>query len=238
MALAQGNYEIQVYGAELVAPKSTMVELHSNYTFNGAPAIVNGVFSDNHSFHETVEITHGFSPWLEVGFYLFNALGATPGAQYVGSHIRPRVSLPETMHFPVGLSLSLEAGWQKTTFSDDYWTLEIRPIIDKKWNKWYVSFNPVFDRSFRGLNAGRGLIFSPNFKASYDLTEKFAPGVEYYGSVGPLNHIDPYSDQNHQLFLSLDLNVLKDWEFNAGVGYFFVPDRGAIIIKTIVGKRF
>ena len=31
-AVAQGNYEIQVYGADTVAPKNLMVELHSNFT--------------------------------------------------------------------------------------------------------------------------------------------------------------------------------------------------------------
>jgi hypothetical protein len=34
-AHAQGNYEIQVYGAETVAPKNLMVELHSNFTPDG-----------------------------------------------------------------------------------------------------------------------------------------------------------------------------------------------------------
>jgi hypothetical protein len=34
-ARAQGNYEIQVYGADTIEPKSTMVELHSNYTPEG-----------------------------------------------------------------------------------------------------------------------------------------------------------------------------------------------------------
>ncbi len=29
---AQGNYEIQVYGADTVEPKNLMVELHSNFT--------------------------------------------------------------------------------------------------------------------------------------------------------------------------------------------------------------
>jgi len=35
--------------------------------------------------------------------------------------------------------------------------------------------------------AGRqqGLVFSPNFKFSYDFTKKIAGGVEYYGSLGP-----------------------------------------------------
>jgi len=35
VAAAQGNYEIQVYGADTVAPKNLMVELHSNYTVTG-----------------------------------------------------------------------------------------------------------------------------------------------------------------------------------------------------------
>jgi hypothetical protein len=34
-AQAQGNYEIQVYGSDTVAPKSLMVELHSNFTASG-----------------------------------------------------------------------------------------------------------------------------------------------------------------------------------------------------------
>ena len=34
-AQAQGNYEIQVYGADTQEPKSLMVELHSNYTVDG-----------------------------------------------------------------------------------------------------------------------------------------------------------------------------------------------------------
>ena len=33
---AQGNYEIQVYGAETVEPHHTMVELHSNFTIQGS----------------------------------------------------------------------------------------------------------------------------------------------------------------------------------------------------------
>jgi hypothetical protein len=31
-AWVQDNYEIQVYGSDLVAPDHTMVELHSNFT--------------------------------------------------------------------------------------------------------------------------------------------------------------------------------------------------------------
>ena len=36
LAKAQDNYEIQVYGSDTVAPKTTMLELHSNFTVEGS----------------------------------------------------------------------------------------------------------------------------------------------------------------------------------------------------------
>ena len=32
---AEGNYEIQVYGADTVEPRSSMVEFHTNFTAQG-----------------------------------------------------------------------------------------------------------------------------------------------------------------------------------------------------------
>ena len=134
-AFSQDNYEIQVYGSETVAPKATMVELHSNYTIDGSTTEENGVLPTHHIVHETIEITHGFTNWFEVGFYFFNAIGNEGRTNYVGSHIRPRVRVPDSWHWPVGVSLSLEAGYQKLKYSEDDWTLEIRPIIDKTLGK-------------------------------------------------------------------------------------------------------
>src|SRR5208337_2471874 len=62
---AQENYEIQVYGSDLVDPAHTMVELHSNFTIDGSKTIMDGVYPTNHGEHETVEITHGFNDWFE-----------------------------------------------------------------------------------------------------------------------------------------------------------------------------
>ena len=64
---AQDNYEIQVYGSELIKPHQTMLELHSNFTINGFKTISpDGLMPTQHVEHETIEITHGFTPWLEV----------------------------------------------------------------------------------------------------------------------------------------------------------------------------
>src|SRR5262249_41662044 len=64
-AFGQDNYEIQVYGADTVEAHHTMVELHSNFTFQGSKESVDGVLPTEHAWHETIEITHGFNSWFE-----------------------------------------------------------------------------------------------------------------------------------------------------------------------------
>ena len=138
---AQENYEIQVYPYETVPPRTTMVEIHSNFTVDGTKTVENGVLPTNHAMHETLEITQGINDWMEVGFYVFSSIQPDHGWQWVGDHIRPRVRIPESWHWPVGVSLSQEIGYQRPSFSADTWTWEIRPIVDKKIDRWYLSFN-------------------------------------------------------------------------------------------------
>ncbi len=234
---AQDNYEIQVYGAQTVAKDATMIELHSNYTIGGQVYAQDGVLPTHNMVHETVEITHGWTPWFETGVYFFNAIGSDNRTTYVGSHIRPRAMIPESWHWPVGISLSLEAGYQKREYSPDDWTLEIRPIIDKTWKRFYVSFNPVFDKSLHGLNQNNGFDFSPNLKGSFSITKVIAAGLEYYGAVGKINMPDPFQQQQHQLFFVIDLDWSPDWEFNAGYGLGFTNATDNDIFKVLLGYR-
>jgi len=236
-AKSQDNYEIQVYGSETVPKHNTMIELHSNFTAQGSKTIINGVLPTNHVFHETIEITHGFTDWFETGFYLFNTIGDQGRTSYVGSHVRPRVALPDKYNFPVGLSLSAEVGYQKREYSEDDWTLEIRPIIDKTIKKFYFAFNPVLDKSLHGLNSNQSFVFSPNAKISYGITKHIVPGLEYYGSVGPVTKFSAFQYQQQQLFLALDLNYSEDLEFNAGYGIGFTNSTDKSIFKVIVGRR-
>jgi len=211
LTLAQDNYEIQVYGSDLVDPRHTMVELHSNFTIDGSKAVVDGVYPTNHAEHETIEITHGFDDWFECGFYIFTSITGGQSWQWVGDHIRPRVAVPKKWHSPVGVSLSNEIGYQRRQYSVDTWTWEIRPIVDQKVGRWCWALNPMLDRSFHGESVNQGVVFSPNFKFSYDLTPKVAGGLEYYGSVGPVIGFDAVSQQQHQIFPAIDLNIAPQW---------------------------
>lgn len=235
---AQENYEIQVYGSETVEKGATMVEIHSNFTADGRKQIENGVLPTDHAFHETLEITHGFTPWFETGLYVFSSARSGNGWQWVGDHIRPRVRVPEEWHWPVGLSLSAEVGYQQRRFSEDSWNAEIRPIIDKQWGRWYLALNPAFEKSITGLNSAQGFGFAPSVKLSFDVTKKVTLGVEYYASLGKVTHFDPTSEQQHQIFPVLDLNLSPKWEFNFGVGFGVTHSTDHLIVKMILGRRF
>jgi len=237
-ARAQDNYEIQVYGYETVEPHHTMVELHSNFTLQGSKTFQDGLLPTNHQLHETIEITHGFNDWFETGFYIFTSAQNGHGWDWVGDHIRPRVRIPKKWNWPLGVSLSNEIGYQRRKYSTDTWTWEMRPIIDKQTGPWYFSFNPTFDRSFHGDSVHQGVVFSPNFKLSYDFTKKITGGFEYYGEVGPATDLLPIGQQQHQMFPAIDLNLSPKWEVNFGLGVGMTHSTDHLIAKMILGYRF
>lgn len=237
-ALAQDNFEIQVYGADLVEPGHTMLELHSNFTALGRRGVSDGLLPSEHALHETVEITHGFTPWLEVGWYIFTSVQQGADWNWVGDHIRPRLRAPESWHWPVGASLSFEVGYQRRAFSTDTWTLEVRPIIDRRWGPWYWALNPALEQALQGANAGRGVAFSPNASLTYDVVPAVTLGVEYYGSLGPVTGFDPLNAQQHQLFPALDLNLSPNVELNFGVGVGLTSATDRLLFKLITGYRF
>jgi hypothetical protein len=241
---AQDNYEIQVYGSDTVPPQSTMVELHSNFTVDGSEPLPGSnktaeeLYPTNHALHETVEITTGLNDWSELGFYIFTSEKSGYGIQWVGSHIRPRVRAPDRWHWPVGVSLSAEFGYQRPVFATDTWTLELRPIIDKQIGRWYLATNLALDRSFHGQSVNQGVTFAPAGKISYDFTRVVSAGFEYYADYGEF--IDPATlhNQQQQLFAVSDLNVSPKWEINFGVGLGPTSSTDRLIIKCILGRRF
>ena len=237
-ALAQENYEIQVYPGDTLEPRATMVELHSNWTIDGAKSTADGTQPTYHALHETLEITQGVNDWFETGFYIFTSARSGDGWQFVGTHIRPRVAAPARWKWPVGVSLSMEIGYARPMFTRDTWSLELRPIVDKKIQRWYLSFNPVFGKSLHGPGAADGFEFSPNVKVSYDVTKQVAFGAEYYGTLGPTEDVLRLRDQQHQVFATCDLDVSPKWEINFGVGVGMTASTDRLIVKGILGRRF
>ncbi|HEY6830743.1 MAG TPA: hypothetical protein VI259_28040 [Gemmatimonadaceae bacterium] len=234
---AQENYEIQVYPSETMPRGVTMFELHSNYTLKGSRDYTGLEMPTNHQIHETLEITHGFSSWTELGFYVFMAKPQGGNPEWVGTHIRPRFRVPEGWGWPVGVSVSQEIGYSREKFSGDTWTYELRPIIDKQVGPWYVSLNPVLGKSLRGPSAAQAFDVTPNAQLGYDLTSKVNIAAEYYGATGTVREVVPIADQEHMLFGAVNIDFGPAWEFNLGYGNGLTRAGDKSIVKMILGRR-
>lgn len=236
-SFAQENYEIQVYGAQTQSRNSTIFELHSNYTFDGEKEVVKGVRPTYHALHETIEITHGITDNFEMGYYLF--MNYLPGFGYkiIGTHIRPRIKAPDKWKWPVGVSLSAEIGYQSKYYSASTWSVEIRPIVDKQWNKLYATFNPTLGIQLKGFEKESAPSFEPNAKLSYGFFKNIALGAEYYGDFGALNAFEASGEQGQAVFIVLDLLNSDKWELNTGPGFGLTPATDGFVFKLLVGRK-
>ncbi len=234
---AQDLFEIQVYPYDTVPPHHTMFEFHMNYYPSGTRTAEDGLYPVNHQFHLTMEVTHGLSRYWELGGYLVTAYVPDVGPKFAGTRIRPRFRLPEDW-LPFKMSVSTELGFNKHQFDPNTITLEIRPILEKEFGKWYLSVNPDLTKSFRGVDAHRGFGMEPGVKLSYNITKTLAPGFEYYAETGPIAHFDALHDQHHLVFPTLDVNTTPDWELNFAVGRGLTGTSQHWVVKWIIGHRF
>ncbi|MCX5788028.1 MAG: hypothetical protein NTX64_05890 [Elusimicrobia bacterium] len=243
-ALAVGSraadYEIQIYPGQTAERGSTFLELHSNTVSRGPRE---GEYPERqpsaHSYHQTLEITRGFTDWFETGFYVFTSARSGEGWDWVGDHIRPRVAVPVSWGWPVGLSLSAEVGYLKPRFAESRWDLELRPILDYRRGAFYVSLNPALERNLRLYGSGsRSFAFAPQLKLSYDAFRYAALGIEYYANLGPVENFSGPGAQQHQLMPVVDLLGIPAWELNAGVGFGLTRATDALTVKAILGRRF
>ena len=135
--------------------------------------------------------------------------------------------------------LPFERNWLRaSSLLPDSWSWEIRPIIDKQVGRYYLAFNPAFDRAWHGPGIRNGVVFSPALKVGYDFTRKINAGFEYYGSSGPVFGSATFHDQQHQFFAATDLNLAPQWEINLGVGVGVTASTDHLIVKGILGRRF
>src|SRR5208337_2719204 len=127
---------------------------------------------------------------------------------------------------------------QRSPYSPDAWTWEIRPIIDKAIGRWYFAVNPALERTLHGPDVNEGFGFAPAVKISYDFTRVVSGGIEYYGDYGRLGDFAPVHDEQQQFFLVTDLNVSPRWEINFGIGIGATAATDHLIVKMILGRRF
>lgn len=232
-SFAQADNEIQVYSSPTVEQHTTMVELHSNYTFRGSDYLPDPEMA--HYLNESVEITHGFTPHFEMGVYFFTTLGPDGKYEYLGSHIRPRVTVPDEWHWPLGASLSMEFGFFRQGTGNPYrWEGEIRPILDRTYGNFYISFNPNVAFVLTGEDKYWGI--EPQLKTVYTI-HKVGVGFEYYSDLGTFRKISPIKEEGHLLGPAVDLYLSPKWEINGGFLFGLTPNSNRQILKIVLGRH-
>lgn len=234
ISFAQADNEIQVYASPTIGNNLTIFELHSNYTFKGIKNLPDPKLA--HYLNESLEITHGFGDNFEMGLYVFTSLNPNGKYEYLGSHIRPRITVPQSWNWKLGASMSVEFGFfRQATDRPFYWEGEIRPILDKTINNWYFSLNPNMDFVLTGPDKHIG--FGPQFKTVYTIQKKVGVGAEYYTSLGTFRKIAPIKEEEHLLGPMIDLYLSSKWEFNGGFLFGLTPNSNQQILKIIIGRR-
>jgi hypothetical protein len=235
---AQDIFEIQVYEYLTVPKRKSNLEVHFNYIAGGTKHLEGRAAPTDNVFHLTFEYTRGLAEHVELAGYLMLAQRPGGGFEYAGTRIRPRFKLPKTWGMPFDFSLSTEVAFPRPAYDENSATLEIRPIIEKTFDRWRLSLNPVVGRALKGPDTDEGFDFEPGAKFAYFAKPSLNVGLEYYGSTGAITNPLPRGDQQHLLFPSLDIFFTKDVMINLGVGFSLTGVSEKLIPKMRLGYQF
>ncbi len=232
-ALAQDNFEIEVYDSETAGPWHVGLETHLIYLATGTNVTSpEGQAPTEHQFHLTFEPHLGIGSWVELGMYLQFAEVPSSGFEYAGAKLRCKFRLDEKLAGAIGLAINFEISSVPRRFELNVWGTEIRPIIDGRWGLFYGAVNPIFDIDLNGIDAGLPQ-FEPAAKAAFNVIDSLALGLEYYGAYGPITRTLPISESTNRLFVALDF-VSTYFDLNFGIGYGFTGAE-QWIVKAILG---
>jgi hypothetical protein len=235
---AQDSFEIQVYEYVTVPRGKWELETHLNYTARGTRQFEGTVAPTQHQTHLTFELTRGVTDWFELAGYLVLARRADESPEFAGWRLRPRIRLPERWKLPVLLSLSLEVGFPRDTYEAADATLEVRPVIERKFGRFAIDLNPVLGRSLKGPGSEEGWEFEPGARVAAAVHPKVDLSLEYYGAFGPVRDFLPAREQVHQFFGGGDLELRENVVLNLGLGLGVTSAGNRTVLKARLGWLF
>src|ERR1041385_5061240 len=181
---AQEAFEIAVYPYATAHRGEWEFEGNVNYSRRGTTAFDGLVAPRQGQVRFAAELTRGISDNWEVAGYLLGAQVPDLGFEYAGWRLRSRVSAPRAWRLPVTLGLSVEYETARPAFSESARTLEVTPILERRFGALQLLVNPTLERDFGG--AERELEFElailAERSASSNSSRARAPGSR---SAGP-----------------------------------------------------
>ena len=230
------NEEIQVYMDDMSEPGQLGVDVHHNYVPSGdANAPYPGGLAARHQYRLTPEFYYGLTNNLELGLYLLTARASDGTAHFEGEKVRVKYIAPHDADNGAFWGANLEVGRTNLYASPQAWNAELKGIIGYRSGRWTFAMNPNVDWS---LSAGGGPVtLDVDGKVAYKVTEKTQIGLETYNELGPLRHLQGWSQNSKTVYLALD-HDFGAFDLNAGIGRGVTSDADKWVVKCIIGTHF
>jgi hypothetical protein len=229
--VAQDPFEIHIYEYEPLSLGQYSLEAHLNLIAQGTASRDGTLLPTEHQTPLTLEPTIGLSDNFALGFMFLNAWEPGHSPQFAGWRILPHIYAPETWNLPVRLGFVAEFSFQNMRYEENSRRVELRPIVDREFERWQIVFNPVFDRAIHGPGTAHGWNFEPALL--FRLKRKtFSPSMEYYREIESIN-VQPHAQPEvHQLFCGGDWDVRSGFMVNVGLGFDLAGRGPGVVMKT------
>ena len=219
---AQDPFEIAVYPAATLPRGEWELEMHLNYVARGTTSFDGTVAPTQNQTHLTFELSHGITSWWEGAAYLLSAYRPGLGAQYAGWRLRSRVSAPRQWHLPLELGFSAELEAPRPAYGGASPTLELSPILERRFGAMHIGVNANLERDLGGGEAGtkeEEWEFEPSAVVAYRVSPVVTARVEYHGAFGEKTTPLAQSTHVHQLFPGVDLRLGEEATLGLSVGF-------------------
>ena len=233
-ARAQDPFEIQVYDAEVLPLGEAMQELHvivKPSVSNPPPSVV---ARDPGLLHLTAEPQMGLGHDFETAFYIETALWPDGSYHVAGAKLRAKWKLEQSNAWLVRFAINAEVGGADTNSEQYAFSGEVRTIATTTFGPCRLYVNPTFGVPL-GHDLRVGPTFEPEAKFNCSVIADIAPGLEYYGLVGPVFDWLPVHQETHYLFYTVDVYRWSKLEISLGVGEPLTLASGAWTLNSNLG---
>jgi hypothetical protein len=218
LAFAQDPFEIHVLEYEDLQPGDLTIEVHTNFVGQGTTVMRGPAAATQDQAHVTFELTGAVVPEFSFGIMQLNERLPGGPPQSTGWRFVPHFYVPTSWHLPALLGVTAEFSFEKVLPGGVTRTVEILPIVEKRFGRWKADVNPTIEKVLSGYNPDRGWDFGLAARVAYERMQQFTPSLEYYSDFGALPVLLPIRSEVHQIVPGGDFHLTRNVTLNVGVG--------------------
>jgi hypothetical protein len=227
-------FELEVYPATTEGKGLHEIESSTNFVANGRND--DGEEEPRHRLLRTsLEYNYGLTDKIDVAAYLDLERPNGEEIEYAGSRFRARGALWDKGRYPVDVGWYLEAEVPHDAESD--LELDFRPLVSRDIGRFSVDLNPGFELPTVSEER-RTLEFNYAARVYYRWSQRFIPGIEFYGGIGQIRAIDASRDQEHYIFPVLYGRLARGFKFVVGPGFGLTRASDPVILKLGLEYEF